>query len=62
MTLTHVDYLRKVYGTLDLMADLGGLFAAIKTPFIIILGFTNFYASYQFVMADNFVHKDLPPK
>ena len=44
------------------MADLGGLFAAIKTPFIIILSFTNFYATYQFVMADNFAHKNLPPK
>ena len=56
MSFSHIAYLRQVYSTLDLLADIGGLFAAIKAPFIIILGLTNFYASYQFVMADNFVH------
>ena len=54
MSFTRISYLRQVYGTLDLLADIGGLFAAIKVPFIIILKCTNFNASYQFVMADNF--------
>ena len=57
MSFNHISYSRQVYGTLDFLADIGGLFAALKAPFLLVLSVFNFYSSYQFVMADNFVHK-----
>ena len=57
MSFMHRSYSRQVYGTLDFLADIGGLFAALKAPFLLVISLFNFYSSYQFVMADNYVSK-----
>ena len=46
MTFTHRSYLRRVYSTLDLLADVGGLYAAVRAPSAVIIGVLNFYAAY----------------
>lgn len=62
MSFMHREYDRKVYSTLDFLADIGGLFAALKAPFTLVVAIVNFWSSYQFVMADNFVHRILKDK
>ena len=61
MSFMHRNYYRQVYNSLDLMADLGGLFSALKLPFLVVLLALNFYNSYQFVMMDNFTHAERAP-
>ena len=56
LSFIHRNYYRQVYNNLDLLADVGGLFSALKVPFIAVLIVFNFYNSYQFVMMDNFTH------
>ena len=46
MSFMHRDYTRGVYSTLDFLADIGGLFAALKAPFTLIVAVVNFWSSY----------------
>ena len=46
MSFMHRGYDRSVYSTLDFLADIGGLFAALQTPFMIIIGIVNFNSAY----------------
>ena len=57
MDFMHRIYDRSVYGTLDFASDIGGLFAALKAPFALVISVVNYWAAYQFVMAGNFVHR-----
>ena len=55
LTMDRRDYFRKVYGVLDLLSDVGGLFGAISPICGILLVAFNFWSSYQFLMDDLFV-------
>ncbi len=62
ISLDRRDYFRRVYGVLDFLADVGGLFGAISPLcFIIVLCF-QYRSSYQFVMADLFVDREARAK
>ena len=54
MSLNQKTYFRKVYGALDYLADLGGLFSSCSGFCRAILGLFNFYGGYQFLMSDLF--------
>ena len=46
MSFTHRMYNRHVYNSLDLLADLGGLFSALRVPFAAVLLLLNYFNSY----------------
>ena len=46
MTLAKKIYWRRVYATLDLIADIGGLVSSIRPICIGVLSAFNFYSSY----------------
>ena len=46
LSLNQKDYFRVVYGGLDFVADLGGLFSAVAGVCSIILSLFNFHAVY----------------
>ena len=54
ISLTSKRYFRRVYGIMDFMAEMGGLFGAFGSIFLaMVVGF-NYFGSYQFVMAELF--------
>ena len=52
-----MNYFRRVYTTLDLLSDLGGLFASFKLICAAAITAFQFYGSYQFIMNDLFDDK-----
>ena len=56
MNLNKKKYFRRVYSFLDFLSDLGGLFGATRPIILAILTVFNFYASYQFIMHELFIH------
>ena len=46
MSLDRKDYFRVVYGGLDFVADMGGLFSAVAGVSGIVLSLFNFHAVY----------------
>ena len=56
MNLNKKKYFRRVYSFLDFLSDLGGLFGATRPIILAILTIFNFYASYQFIMHELFIH------
>ena len=56
MSNTRQEFTRTVYGFLDLLRDLGGLFAAIHPPFTLLVGL--FYYRGAFIQL---THNMLPP-
>ena len=57
MSLNQNLYFRKVYTSLDFLAEIGGLFNALKGICLLIVGFLNYFGSFQFVMADNLYYR-----
>lgn len=56
MNLNKKKYFRRVYSFLDFLSDVGGLFGATRPIILAILTVFNFYASYQFIMHELFIH------
>ena len=52
-------YFRRVYNVFDFLADLGGLFGALTPLFASIVFCIQYRSSYQFLMADIFVDKEI---
>lgn len=54
MSLTNDHYFRRVYNFMDLIAEIGGLFTAFGSIFMLMTGALNYFGSYQFVMTELF--------
>ena len=54
MSLSSNSYLRRVYGIMDFLAEMGGLFGAIGSLSLAIVVSINYFGSYHFVMAELF--------
>ena len=52
-----MHYIRRVYATLDLLSDLGGLSSSCTLLSLTLVYVTQYYGYYQFVMNDLFVKK-----
>ena len=52
MSLSRVEYTRTVYGSLDFLRDIGGLFAALGPFFGIIVTIFQYRGSYLNLMSD----------
>ena len=65
MSLSSKRYFRRVYGIMDFLAEMGGLFGAFGSLSLAIVVGINYFGSYQFVMAelfyDRFAAKDKRP-
>ena len=62
MSLTNKIYWRRVYSTLDLGSDIGGLFGLISPISLSIIAVCNYFSSYQFIMSNLFYeNQDMPP-
>ena len=57
VSLDQKKYYRTVYGTLDFVAEIGGLFSALGRLCLAIIGTLNFFGSFQFVTASNFYYR-----
>ena len=56
MSLDRKEYFRKVYGSLDFLRDIGGLFAGIATIFSPMVLLFQYRGSYYLLMNDNLEH------
>ena len=54
MSMNQKQLDRRVYTSLDLASDLGGLFTTLSSICLLIVTLVNYYGSYQFVMEDTF--------
>ena len=57
--MDQIKYYRRVYTAFDFLADLGGLFGALTPFFTSVVFCVQYRSSYQFLMADIFVEKNI---
>ena len=53
-----MSYFRRVYTMMDFLSDMGGLFGAFGSIFLLITIGLNYFGSYQFLMAELFYSKN----
>ena len=51
-------YIRRVYTSLDLLSDLGGLYSSLSLLCLFLVQIFQFRGAYQYVMHDLFTDKD----
>ena len=51
-----MHYIRRIYASLDLLADLGGLTSSLALLSLVMVQVLQFYGEYQFVMHDLFTN------
>ena len=54
MSLSSNRYFRRVYGVMDFLSEMGGLFSIFASLSLAIVCGINYFGSYHFVMAELF--------